>query len=173
MISPRLVLFVIGTALWTLPAAAQQRPAAATATDAWGTYGGGAVGDTDYDTGFKVFVGQQFQPNLAWEAQLTRFGQRDERRFGVFAEASATAIGGSVVGLIPLQQDFSVFGKLGVHYVKTRASGPGYSFSDSDIDLGIGVGARWRINPQLSLRLEFEDIGNGGDMFSVGVQFRF
>lgn len=175
MKSPKLALTAIGAAvaLWTLPAAAQQRPAPAPATDAWGTYAGGSIGDSDYDIGIKFFVGQQFHPNLAWEAQLTRFGERDERRFGRFSEASAWSVGGSLVGLLPLNPDFSVFGKLGVHYVKTKVKGPGFSFSDSDVDLGIGVGARYRINPQLSLRVELEDIGNGSDMISVGVQFRF
>lgn len=173
MKSPRIALTLIGAAaaLYVLPAAAQQRPAPAAET--WGTYAGGSIGDSDYDVGFKFFVGQQFHPNLAFEGQVTRFGERDERRFGAFAESSAWSVGGSLVGLFPLNPDFSVFGKLGMHYVKTKVKGPGFSVSDSDVDLGIGVGGRYRINQQLSLRLELEDIGDGGDMISVGVQFRF
>jgi OOP family OmpA-OmpF porin len=174
MKSPRTALAIVGTAaaLCVLPAAAQQRPAPPSA-ESWGTYAGGSIGDSDYDVGFKIFVGQQFHPNLAFEGQLTRFGERDERRFGAFAQASAWAVGGSLVGLFPLNQDVSVFGKLGMHYVKTKVKGPGFSVSDSDVDLGIGAGARYRINQQLSLRAELEDIGDGGDMISVGVQLRF
>ncbi len=140
--------------------------------DSWGGYVGASIGDTDFDTGFKLFVGQQFQPNLAWEAQFVHFGERDNGRFSSSRE-SAWSVGGSLVGLLPLNADFSLFGKLGAHYVRTRVERPGYLASDSSIDIGLGIGGRYRINSQLSARLEFEDIGDGGDMVSVGLQYRF
>ncbi|GAB4469138.1 MAG: hypothetical protein OHK0044_11010 [Burkholderiaceae bacterium] len=141
--------------------------------DAWGTFLGVAVGDSDFDTGFKLFVGQQFHRNLAWEAQYTDFGSRNERRFGTVVDASAWAFGGSLVGLLPVSPDFTLFGKLGAHYTKIKYSAPGIASSDSNVDLGVGAGLTYRLMPQLSLRVEAEDIGDPGEMISVGLQFRF
>jgi opacity protein-like surface antigen len=64
----------------------------------------------------------------------------------------------------------SVYGKAGLHYVKSRATGCGGA-SDSDIEAGIGAGLLWNFSPKAALRVEFENIGgNGGDFISVGVQ---
>jgi OOP family OmpA-OmpF porin len=145
----------------------------APAADTWGTFIGASLGDSDYDTGFKLFAGQQFHRNFAWEVQYTDFGDRSERRFGTTVDASAWALGGSLVGLLPVSPEFSLFGKLGAHYVKVKYSAPGISSSDSDVDLGVGAGLSYRITPQLALRAEIEDIGDPGDMISVGIQFRF
>lgn len=166
-------------ALSAVPAFAQQRSgtgshhAMGANADSWGTYGGVSVGDaSDFDTSFKLFLGQQFHPNLAWEAQVVNFGERDNRPyFG--SKTSAWSAGGSLVGLLPLSTDFSLFGKVGLHYVKTRTTFPTYSSSNSDVSLGVGIGGRYRLTQQLSLRMEFEDIGDGGDLFSVGLQLRF
>jgi OOP family OmpA-OmpF porin len=151
-------------------AGAQQRTTPA--ADNWGTYAGASIGDTDFDLGLKVFVGQQFHPYLAWEAQFIHFGEEDFRIGGLNVKRSASALGGSIVGLLPVSPNVDLFGKLGAHYVRVRSRG-GASGSDSDFDLGIGAGVRFRINPQVSLRLEVEDIGDGGDVISVGVQWRF
>lgn len=167
---------LVGTAvaLLALPASAQQRSNVSNqigaSADTWGTFAGASIGDTDYDTGFKFFFGQQFHPNLAWEGQFVNFGERDHRPWG---ESSAWSAGGSLLGILPLNADFSVFLKGGVHYVKTKTNRPGFSSSDSDVDLGLGFGGRYRINQQMSVRLEFEDIGDAGDMLSLGLQARF
>lgn len=143
------------------------------ATDAWGTFLGASIGDSDFDTGLKLFAGQQFHRNFAWEAQYTDFGDRGERRFGIPGTASAWALGGSLVGLLPVSADFTLFGKLGAHYTKVRFSAPGFGSSDSNVDLGIGAGFGYRLAPQWTLRVEVEDIGDPGEMISVGLQLRF
>lgn len=170
MAAPLIPLFATLLLAAAQPAGAQGR--AAPGTDNWGAYVGASVGDSDFDTGLKLFLGQQFHQNLAWEAQFTHFGKRDARINNFDVETSAWAAGASIVGLLPLHPNFDLFGKLGAHYVKTRARG-GASGSDSDIDVGIGAGVRFKINQQFSLRLEVEDIGDAGDMISVGVQYRF
>lgn len=161
----------VAAAVATQPVHAQAGRAAQ--AESWGTFLGASIGDSDFDTGFKLFAGQQFHRNFAWEAQYTDFGDRNERRFGTFGEASAWSLGGSLVGLLPVSPEFSLFGKLGAHYAKVKFSAPGVSFSDSDVDLGIGAGLSYRLTPQLALRAEIEDIGDPGEMISVGLQFRF
>lgn len=141
--------------------------------DNWGTFLGASIGDSDFDTGFKLFGGQQFHRHFAWEVQYTDFGDRGAPPFGPTAKTSAWALGGSLVGLLPVSADFSLFGKLGAHYTKVKISGPGVGRSNSDVELGIGAGLSYRLTPQLTLRAEVEDIGDPGEMISVGLQFRF
>lgn len=152
---------------------AQAQVGRATSVDAWGSFIGASIGDSDFDTGFKLLAGQQFHRRLAWEAQYTDFGDRTQRRFGTLGNASAWSFGGSLVGLLPVSPDLTLFGKLGVHYAKVRFSAPGISSSDGDFDLGAGAGLTYRLAPQLSLRLEVEDIDGPGEMISVGLQMRF
>ncbi|MEW5879631.1 MAG: porin family protein [Pseudomonadota bacterium] len=166
-----LIGVAVAAAFAAQPAYAQVGRAAQ--ADGWGTFLGASIGDSDYDTGFKLFAGQQFHRNFAWEVQYTNFGDRTERRFGTFVDAEAWALGGSLVGLLPVSPDFSLFGKLGAHYTKVRYSAPGISSSDSNVDLGIGAGLSYRLTSQLTLRAEIEDIGDPGEMVSVGLQFRF
>lgn len=164
-----LVGIAVAAAIGVQPVYAQ----AGRTADGWGTFVGASVGDSDFDTGFKLFAGQQFHRNFAWEVQYTDFGDRSERRLGPFVEASARALGGSLVGLLPVSPEFSLFGKLGVHYTRVKLSGLGISTSDSNADLGIGAGLSYRLTPQLAVRVEVEDIGDPGEMISVGLQLRF
>lgn len=161
----------VAAAVAAQPAYAQAGRAAQ--AERWGTFLGASIGDSDFDTGFKLFAGQQFHRSFAWEVQYTDFGDRSERRFGTSVEASAWALGASLVGLLPVSPEFSLFGKLGVHYAKAKVSGPGISTSDSDVELGIGAGLSYRLTQQLTLRAEVEDIGDPGELISVGLQFRF
>jgi OOP family OmpA-OmpF porin len=138
----------------------------------WGNYVGASAGDSDYDTGFKLFFGQQFHPNVAWEAQYVDFGDRSQGPGGS-VRASASSLGGSVVGLLPLSPQFTLFGKLGAHYTRQKFSRPTGSSSDTGFELGAGAGLTFQVMPQLSLRVEIESIGDPGDLISIGAQLRF
>jgi hypothetical protein len=51
---------------------------------------------------------------------------------------------------------------------------PTFTLSDTSLELGAGVGVRFTLSPQVSLRVEVETIGGeGGDLISLGAQFRF
>lgn len=173
MLKPLLAAtLVAASSLAALPAQAQSRtaPAGCTLCD-WGTYLGASIGDSDLDTALKVFVGSAVTPNLGWEVSYIDFGS-DERPRGVTTDA--WGFGASLVGVLPLNYGISAFGKLGAYYVKSEVRAPFARASDSDVELGAGVGLRWAVNNAFSLRVEFESIGGeGGDVFSVGVQARF
>jgi OOP family OmpA-OmpF porin len=157
-------LLLAAGALAALPAQAQVR-----GTD-WGTFIGASIGDSDLDTTLKLFGGQLLTPNWGWEASFIDFGSQTNRS----TTTEAWALGGSLLGVLPLNAQFSAFGKLGAYYVKSEVSNPAGSVSDSSVELGAGVGLRFAINPQFSLRLELESIGGeGGDVVSLGAQLRF
>jgi OmpA-OmpF porin, OOP family len=152
------------------------------------TIGGG-------DTGWKFYVGNQFHENIAVEAGYTRLG-----KFGgssvVTAPAAGVATGTwdayaanvSAVGLIPLGNQFTAFGKLGIAYSRLSASvvAPGpvvFSPSASRFEPLIGLGVRYDFNKRIGLRAEWEHFNNVGDgsttgqtaveVWSLNAQFRF
>lgn len=150
--------------LAALPAHAQPR-----ATD-WGSYLGVAIGDSDLDTSLKIFGGQSVTPQWGWEASYIDFGSKTIRT----TTTEAWALGGSLVGKLPLSPQVSAFGKVGVYYVDSEVRAPTFTVSDTSLELGAGVGVRFTVSPQVSLRVEVETIGGeGGDLISLGAQFRF
>ncbi len=159
----------------TTPKAA---PAPAQSND-WGLYGGLSIGDSDLDTTFKLFVGQPINRNVGWEAAYINFGEKKESAFGVDASASAWGIGGAVVGYLPFAPQWTGFGKLGAYYIRGEAkvNAPGFfstTASESSVELGVGLGIRFQFDRQFSLRAELENYGgDGGDVISVGLQYRF
>lgn len=135
------------------------------------SYAGAAIGATDYDLGLKVFVGGRITPIFGWEGQLASLGSED---YGPGRKHSAVALGGSGTARFALSPQLGAFGKAGLHYVRTRYSGPGTPGNDSSIELGVGAGLVWNFSHTAALRVEYENIGGGGgDMFSAGVQFSF
>ena len=159
----------------------------------------GVVGSCDdKGTGFKAFVGHNFTSNVGVEFGYVDFGKvsgtDNSLGFPLSATAKAYALGGSVVGNLPFDA-FSLFGKAGAYYthVKFDASALGASASGSGSKFvpEVGVGARYMINKQFGVRLEYErffgigdfDVtGPGGtvhldksdiDMFSAGLEFHF
>ena len=136
-------------------------------------YIGGALGDTDFGTGLRVYGGAAITNIFGWESHLTSFGSRTVRPGGnLSCGNSAWALGGSGTARLPLTGGISAFGKAGGHYLKTRVSGPCSDTGDGSLQLGLGAGLLWQFSPKATLRLEFENIGgSGGDFIGVGVQF--
>lgn len=137
-----------------------------------GPYIGGAVGDTDFGTGLRLYGGGRFSNIVGLEGHLTSYGSRTVRPGGSLScKDSAWATGVSATGTLPLTTSFGVFGKAGLHYMKTRVSGP-CSGGDGSLELGIGAGVLWQFSPKAALRVEFENIGgSNGDFIALGVQF--
>ena len=108
-------------------------------------------------------------------------------------EVSASGPGGSAsiessafevvaVGMMPIADKFSIYGKLGMYRGETDASGPGGSISESTTDLTFGIGARYDFTRNLGVRAEWQkysDVGGGDigeadiDVISVGVIWKF
>lgn len=152
--------------------------------------------DDDRDTGYKLFGGYQFTPNLGVEA-----GYFDLGNFGYRARtAPAGTLNGDIrvkglnldlVGTLPLAGRLSALGRLGV--VSVRASDnfsatgavrmPYASASGSERSTGLkaGLGLMYDITDSLAVRAEVERyrikdaVGNRGDvdLLSVGLIYRF
>lgn len=154
------LMAMFGVAAVTVSAAAlaQQVPA-------W--YIGADVGQADFgsedDTSFKLLGGYQINRNFAVEAG-----------YGLLFDKSGsevTALEVVAVGLFPVANQLSIYGKLGFANVgvKTPAG------SDDGTELTYGFGVLYDVNPKIGIRGQWQryDTDQEVDVFSVGVIFRF
>jgi len=159
-----------------------------------------SLSKNDTDTGFKAYVGYRLHQNFAVEGGYTDFGKVSVTRTmtapaagTVHADVKASGWHVDAVGIWPLQNNFSLFAKLGVIFneVKTSAGttgavafAPGTNTSPkhSGSNGKLGIGAGYDFTPTVGARVEWErasklgddNTGKGDvDLLSVGVVFRF
>ncbi len=150
--------------------------------------------DDDRSTGFKVFGGYQLNKNFAIEG-----GYFDLGSFGYNANTvPAGTLSGNIklkglnldlVGIVPLTEKFSVFGRAGLNYAQARDSFSGTGAvrvtnpnpRKNDTNYKLGLGLQYALTESLDLRAEAERyrindaVGNRGhvDLVSVGLVYRF
>ncbi len=150
-------------------------------------------------TGFKLYVGYQYNPHFAFEAGYTDLGKfRVTRNVtapaaligSATADTRAQGLHLDAVGTIPLQGGFSLFAKLGGIYATTQTSLAssggviaGTSSRRSGWDWKWGVGAGYDFSRGMGLRLEYEkyrdvpsdDLIGRSDagVWSLGLKSRF
>ena len=149
------------------------------------------------DTAYRVHLGWRFHPNFAAEAgygDLGRFKLRsDVLPLGSLRSTMrATAADLSLLGLLPLGERWTVFGKVGAFEARTRSSFSGSgsvslfegSGDRSNRKSGVvyGVGLMADVMPRLAVRAEYDYYRRLGDDLTgkfdvktlmVGVQYRF
>jgi OOP family OmpA-OmpF porin len=166
-----------------------------------GFYAGASVGQStadcnvsggscdDKDTAYRVFGGYKFHPNIAVEGGYSPLGETTASFPGanVTAEANAWDLVG--VGIWPLGNNFSIFGKVGFYNAELKLGGA-LSGKKTTTDLTYGVGGQYDFNRNLGLRLEWQrysgvkspDATAGGltfsgetdiDVLSVGALWKF
>jgi OOP family OmpA-OmpF porin len=149
----------------------------------------------DRDKNYRITGGYSFNPAVAVEAIYTdigRFGTRSTVTNGsVSADYRAKGYGVDLVLSAPLNEQFSVFGRVGVLQARTdadfRATGVvvlnGSRGSTTKTGQHYGLGMQFSLNRQVSLRAEVErfrklgDDSTGGelqaDAYLLGAIFRF
>jgi len=154
-----------------------------------------AIINNDRDTGYKIFAGYKISPTFAIQGGYFKLGQ--------FGYVATTVPAGSLSGNIKLQgvnldgvvtlpvtDQFSVFGSLGLNYAQARDSFSGTGAvrvpvipnpSKSQLNYKFGAGVQYDFTPSLGMRLEAERyrindaVGNKGDvdLVSVGLVYYF
>jgi OOP family OmpA-OmpF porin len=153
-----------------------------------------SIDDDSKDTAWKLFGGRKFNKNFAIEASYFKLGE-----FGFTAHTAPPGtltgkiklqgVGVDGVGILPLTEKFSAFGKLGLQYAQSKdtfsgtgavtATNPNPSKSSAGYKLGLG--AQYDFTPSLGLRGEWENyrindaVGNKGNIntLMVGVVYMF
>jgi OOP family OmpA-OmpF porin len=154
-----------------------------------------SITDDNRDPAYKIFGGYQLNKNLAFEAGLFNLGQ-----FGFTANTTPPGtLSGNIklrglsldtVGILPLTEKFSVFGRLGLNYAQAKDSFTSTgavptpvnpSPSKSAINYKAGLGLQYDLSKSFGLRLEAERyrindaVGSQGDinLYSLGMVYRF
>lgn len=153
-----------------------------------------SISNDDSDTGYKLFGGYKFNRNFALEG-----GYFDLGRFGFTATTlPAGTLKGSIklkgvnldaLGILPFNQKFSAFGRVGVNYAEASDSFSGTGAvnvlntnpSKSEANLKFGAGLQYDFTKALGMRFEAERyrisdaVGSKGDidLLSVGLVYRF
>ena len=146
------------------------------------------------DTGYKLFGGYQLHRNFAIEGGYFDLGKVNYgvTTFPAGSFAGETKVRGlnlDLVGILPIGDRFSVFGRVGAAYAQSRSSFArtsnialgNFDSRNNDTNVKVGLGAEYAFTPALSLRGEIEryrvsdPVRNKGyiDMASVGLVYRF
>ena len=154
--------------------------AAQTAPDR-GWYVGGALGRSDVDemdatdTSFKVLGGYQINRNFAVELGYIDFGKATGG--GTNFKGNALELVG--VGMLPLANQFSLYGKLGMARTEAEGSNALGSEKESSTEVTYGFGVQYDLNKNIGIRGEWQnylDVGDGRSdvtVLSIGVVYRF
>lgn len=126
-------------------------------------------GWSDRETSFGAFVGYQFHPSFAAEFGYRRLA--DTEAFGADVKADQAAL--SVIGSLPLANNFSLYGRLGYNHIEVDASYRGFTSSDSVSRVVYGVGLGYAFTPAISARLEVQKPTSDTTNLSAGVVFKF
>lgn len=162
---------------------------------------GATPGDvTSYDKSdmaYKLFAGYEINKYFAVEGGYADLGdpQVNVTYVGgwdkMTQESSAWFVVGK--GTLPINEQFNVFGKLGVSRNKVKSIGTDNTggkdtVSDSRMEAVYGVGAEYNVTKQVGVRMEYENFGKFGDynaatgngtgrtktsLWSVGVSYKF
>ena len=160
----------------------------------------GAVGLSSSDKGssnkWRLQGGYRFNPNLAVEAGYIDFGKAKYQAaygMGSSAQGSLKAGGVDVAALLslPLNDSFSVFGKVGMVAAKVKsnlvAGAPAAAASGKESENVVrpllGVGALYKLTDNVDLRADYDRVSGLGkssktgkfdaNMFSLGVAYNF
>ena len=136
------------------------------------------------DTSWKLYAGYKLNKNFSIEGGYANFGQFDAKAGGIISGSPVTvkgtvdsyAIFVDAVGTLPLNDQFSLFGKVGGAYAHTKAkvTGSWRGFVDSSSDSAnnfvpkLGLGAEFNITKSVAIRGEYEHYFNVGDKDKTG-----
>jgi len=142
--------------------------------------------DSDgYKASGKLFGGVEFDQTWGVEAGYTDFRKahanftRNNVPGRVESEGHSFYVAGKANA--PINEQFSVYGKLGAAYNKSELHSvtPGLSRDDSKTEVYAGVGGQYNLSKQVALTLEYErygkskDFGAKADVITVAARYNF
>ncbi|MDP2447939.1 MAG: outer membrane beta-barrel protein [Polaromonas sp.] len=159
----------------------------------------GSATEDNSGTGYKLFGGYQLNRNFAVEGGYFDLGKSSytvnanrvtDNAAGTFnGETRVRGLNLDLVGMLPVSDRFSVFGRVGAAYAQSRASFNSTgavpvntsNTRRNDTNLKVGLGMQYAITEALAVRGELEryrindPVRNRGhiDMASLGLVYRF
>lgn len=120
------------------------------------------------DNGPKIEVGYDFNQNWGVELGYTSFGtlfESNDNSLSLSQKSNAITL--SVLGTLPINEWFGVYGRAGYARYDTNNSGvvDGVAVEDESGNTPMwGAGAKFTINEQFALRLEYQNYADLSDM---------
>ncbi len=162
------------------------------AAGAGDTYAGFSLGNVSQDAsginiddtiGWRIFGGYALNDVLAIEGGYISFGDADLTVPGfsnVSASVEVTGFEIATVGNLPINSQFSLFGKVGLLFwdaeISASNSSGSASASETDSDVFFGVGGQYEISGNLAIRGSWERYATGDidiDFLSASAVFGF
>jgi OOP family OmpA-OmpF porin len=122
----------------------------------WSASGGGG-NITNPSTGYRIGGGYNFTQNWGVEVDYAKSGDATQPGGGTLNASSTQLVG---VGTYPINNMFSVYGKLGVASNKVGGSNASGCTICSTTSTAYGAGGVYNINKQFGVRLEYLHLGN-------------
>jgi len=130
-------------------------------------------------TGYKVYTGGKFSRILGVELGYVNLGDAD--RSG--GQLKAQGVNLSVVGNVPIGEQFNIYAKVGGIYgwTKSSATAPGWASGEEEgLNWSYGAGVQFDFNRHWAIvgdydhyRFDYVDRRDDANLYSVGVVFKF
>lgn len=134
------------------------------------------------DRALSLRAGYRLHTNWAVEGGYADLGSSKYQQAGFSEDTMKTALWHiDAVGIVPLNDKFSVFGKLGVTRITYDVNG----YKEHKSTPHLGLGASYALTPAVVLRAEYDDYGKSrftdgsasldirSHQFSLGMDYRF
>lgn len=130
--------------------------------------GGCIASSKDSDTVGGILLGYQYNKNLAVEIKYTGTGKWEAANNGGDFKSDAFAL--AVVGIAPINNEFSVYGKLGVASNQIKVSGTmATNYQDTRRTAATGgVGVQYNATPTVGIRLGYDRYYGKADTTAAG-----
>ncbi|MFC7288913.1 outer membrane beta-barrel protein [Herminiimonas glaciei] len=145
---------------------------------------------SDSGTGYKVYGGYGFNKNFGLEAGYNKLGTGkasyvDGANSGsISSKPSAFYL--AVTGTLPVNEQFSLFAKVGASFNRTKVyaeeNGVSESAKENHTSTLLGLGASYNFTKNVSVVAEYEDFGKivkvdglhlKANLLSIGVRYKF
>lgn len=147
-------------------------------------YVGGSLGQADFEPGdaqtsLELKTGYRFNNYIAVEGYYLDLGKSEQTTLFGNVENELDGVGLSVLGIYPINEQFEVYGKLGIYAWDSSVEISGnVEDSVSDEDFVYGIGAAWKVNDMVKLNLGYDTVSFGeldtdADIYSIGATISF
>jgi opacity protein-like surface antigen len=136
-----------------------------------------------YKASAKIFGGVELDQTWGAEVGYTDFRKADfNYNFnGASGTGSTKGYGYYVAakGTIPINDQFSAYGKLGIQHSERKLETVGLNFKDTDTGLYGAAGLKYKLNEQVALSAEYERYGKNkqfgakADVWTVAASYAF
>ncbi|MEW6022340.1 MAG: porin family protein [Pseudomonadota bacterium] len=141
-------------------------------------YAGVDVSSTKVDgfddkAGYGAFIGYKLNDNVAVEGGIHRLADTHVNYDGYRADATVDQYDISLIGSVPLQGGFSLFGRIGYNRVDMEAKFDGAKLKDHANNAVYGMGLGYAFTPVVTGRLEVQKPDTGITKLVAGVAYAF